>query len=140
MSMGSYSSPSKGGSSNGVGASSSGGGGGGIGAGGGSPYAKGLTSRDLSAASFERRISALEGRLEQVHLQVDKAGADVRDSQRHHHALSTVVAKQGAVLEGVTQESEARQGLAGRMDSWARQGEQWREEVRVGGMGVGLWW
>ena len=75
------------------------------------------------------RLCVLEGNVEELHATMNCMVGQIKDVHKLSAATAQQVNRQGAVLESVQQELDLRRGTVARMDSWARQGEAWREEI-----------
>ena len=77
----------------------------------------------------EHRLSALEHSVEDTRRKCENSLAEVQDLQRMTMQLGNQVTRQGGLLEVLQQDVDARRSVVSRMDSWARQGEIWRDDM-----------
>ncbi len=77
----------------------------------------------------EHRLAALEQSMEDTRRKCDNSLAEVQDLQRVTMQLGNQITRQGGLLEVLQQDVDARRSVVSRMDSWARQGEIWRDDM-----------
>lgn len=79
----------------------------------------------------EVRLTAVEQTVENLRKLADSTTIEVQDSQRAALQLGNQITRQGGLLEVLQQDIDARRSVVSRMDSWARQGEIWREDMEA---------
>ncbi len=77
----------------------------------------------------EHRLAALEQSVEDTRRKCENSLAEVQDLQRVTMQLGNQITRQGGLLEVLQQDVDARRSVVSRMDSWARQGEIWRDDM-----------
>jgi hypothetical protein len=77
----------------------------------------------------EHRLSALEQTVEDTRRKAENSLTEVQDLQRVTMQLGNQMTRQGGLLEVLQQDVDSRRSVVSRMDSWARQGEIWRDDM-----------
>ena len=77
----------------------------------------------------EHRLAALEQCGEDTRRKCENSLAEVQDLQRLTMQLGNQITRQGGLLEVLQHDVDARRSVVSRMDSWARQGEIWRDDM-----------
>ena len=88
-----------------------------------------LESSSSSPLSVDSRVVGLENALEAMRRKLESTTLELQDSQRSSLQLGNQVTRQGGLLEVLQQDIDARRSVVSRMDSWARQGEIWRDDM-----------
>lgn len=70
----------------------------------------------------------LEKTVDNLQKQVDVSQSDNKELQRTVNQLSGKLALANGVIETLQSDNDAKRGVISKMDSWIRQGEEWREE------------
>jgi len=83
----------------------------------------------LGSSNQEGRIAMLEKSLDAAHRKLESANLELQDAQRSQLQLGNQVTRQAGLLEVLQTDIDARRSVVSRMDSWARQGEIWRDDM-----------
>jgi len=79
----------------------------------------------------ETRLAAVEQTVENLRKTTDATVIELQDAQRAALQLGNQITRQSGLLEVLQQDVDARRSVVSRMDSWARQGEIWREDMEA---------
>ena len=77
----------------------------------------------------ENRLAALEQTVEDSRRKAENSLTEVQDMQRVTMQLGNQMTRQGGLVEVLQQDVDSRRSVVSRMDSWARQGEIWRDDM-----------
>jgi len=82
-----------------------------------------------ASSGTDARVSNLEKTLEAMVHKMEATNTELQDTKRTNIHLSNQVSRQGGLIEVLQQDIDARRSVVSRMDSWARQGEVWRDDM-----------
>ena len=89
------------------------------------------STANTGGSDSAQRIKELENTVTNLCKTVETLVNELKDSQRVQTQTNLKINRQSGIIDAIQQDVDSRRVLLSKMDTWAKQGEVWREDVET---------